>query len=325
MNVGFIGCGSIAKVMANTINKLKNKEIVLYAVSARDYNKALAFKNEYNAIKAYGSYEELCLDDNVDLVYIATPHSHHYSHIKLALENNKNVLCEKAFTVNSKEASEVIHLARSKKLLLCEAIWTRFMPSRDLINDLIESNIIGNITSLSANLGYDIKNVPRLIDKNLAGGALLDVGVYPINFALMCFGNDIKRIEASAFIGKEDVDYIDNIALYYSNKVAHLHSTMLATTDRNGYLYGEKGFICVENINNPQSIKVYNSNYELIKIVDVPKQVTGYEYQLIECLAALKKGNYETKSMPLTETLYVMKILDEIRRKINLVYPNDMK
>lgn len=321
MRIGFIGCGGIAHKMAETIVKLANKEIELYAVAARDLDRAKEFKEKYQAQVAYGSYEELVSDNNVDLVYIATPHSHHYEHIKLALMHSRNVLCEKAFTVNYNEAKEVVELAKAKNLLLCEAIWTRFMPARKLINDLLASKVIGKVTSLCANLGYNIKNVARLVDPNLAGGALLDVGVYPLNFALMVFGNDFKKIEATALMGPEKVDYTDNITIYYADKVCHLQATMLAVTDRGGYIYGENGYIYVENINNPSRILVYNSNYELEKEVSVPLQISGYEYQLFECLEALKNHGYETKSMPLSETLFVMEQLDTIRKQIGLKYP----
>lgn len=321
MNIGFIGCGGIAHKMAQTIIDLNHNEITLYAVAARDMKRAEEFRKKYMAKVAYGSYEELVNDKNVDLIYVATPHSHHYEHMKLALEHGKHVLCEKAFTVNAKEAKSIIELAQNKKLLLCEAIWTRFMPSRQIINELIATNIIGNVTSLSANLGYSIKNVARLVDPNLAGGALLDVGVYPLNFALMAFGNDFKKIVANALIGPEQVDYTDNIVIYYSDKVCHLQATMLAVTDRSGYIYGEKGYIYVENINNPSKVIVYDNSYNVIKEIKMPKSVSGYEYQLLECLDAFKNGQIETKSMPLSETLFVMEQLDEIREQIGLKYP----
>lgn len=321
MNIGFIGCGMIARTMADTINRLNNPEIVLYAVASRNITKALEFKDEYKAVVAYGSYEELIRDEKVDLVYIATPHSHHYEHMLLSLNNNKNVLCEKPFTINYKQALDIISLAKKKNLLVCEAIWTRFMPSRKIIENLISSNIIGKVSSLSANLGYPMGHIERLCNPNLAGGALLDVGIYPINFALMCFGNNFKRIEASCLKSDQGVDLTNSITIYYNDKVCHLHSTMLAQTDRSGYIYGENGYIHIENINNPQVIKVYNNNHQMIKEVTLPSQITGYEYELLACLKALKNKQIETEEMPHEETLFVMRVIDEIKKIIDLKYP----
>ena len=321
MKIGFIGCGGIARKMAYTINEMHNSEIELYAVAARDLARAQEFKETYGAKVAYGSYQELCEDINVDLVYVATPHSHHYDNIMLALNNNKNVLCEKAFTMNAKEAEGCINFAREKKLFLAEAIWTRYMPSRKIIDELIKSNIVGKISSLSANLGYNIAHVERLVKPELCGGALLDVGVYPLNFTLMCFTNSFKKIEASCLKSDLGIDVTDNVVIYYDNLVAHLHSTMLAATDRRGYIYGSEGYIRVDNINNPIEIRVYNKNHLMIRNIIAPKQITGYEYQLLECNECLKKGLLEAPSMPLDETLFVMKTLDLIREKMNIKYP----
>ncbi len=321
MKIGFIGCGSIAKTMAITIREMHNSEIELYAVSARDINKAEEFKREYGGVVAYGSYEELCEDPNVDLVYVATPHSHHYRHTMLALTHNKAVLCEKAFMVNEEEAEACISFAREHKLLLVEAIWTRFMPSRRIVNDLVKSNIIGEISSLSANLGYNLRKVERLLRPELCGGALMDVGIYPLNFALMVFGDDYLRIEASALKTELGVDREDDYTLYYKDRVAHLHCTMSAITDRRGYIYGDNGYIRVDNVNNPHNIRVYDRNYRMLKDITVPQQVTGYEYQLLECNECLKKGLTESISMPLSESLFVMKTLDRIRAINKIKYP----
>ena len=323
MKIGFIGCGGIAKKMAITINEMHNSEIELYAVSARELSRAEEFKKEFGAKLAYGSYEDLCNDSNVDLVYVATPHSHHYEHTMLALTHNKAVLCEKAFMANAYEAEACISFAREHKLLLVEAIWTRFMPARKIINDLANSNLIGRITSLSANLGYNIAHVERIQRPELCGGALLDVGIYPLNFALMVFGNDYERIEASCLKTELGVDAIDDFTLYYKDKVAHLHCTSQAITDRRGYIYGDKGYIRVDNVNNPKDIRLYDKDYRMLKDITVPHQVTGYEYQLLECNECLKKGLIESTSMPLDETLFVMRTLDRIRKINDIKYPMD--
>ena len=156
-----------------------------------------------------GAYYVSAFEPQVQLVYIALPHSHHYKYATLALEAGKHVLCEKAFTVNADQARRLCALAREKKLLITEAIWTRYMPSRKMIDDIIASGVIGEVTSLTANLGYVLAHVKRIWDVNLAGGALLDVGVYVINFARMVFGEDMTDVKAVADF-KDGVDAIDS-------------------------------------------------------------------------------------------------------------------
>ena len=157
MNVGILGAGNIAGIMAKTINAME--DATLYAIGSRNYEKALEFAKEYAIEKAYGSYEELVKDENIDLIYVASPHSHHYEHMKLCIEHGRNVLCEKAFTFNRKEAEEIVALAAEKKVYLAEAIWTRYMPSRKMIQDVISSGIIVPIKTATCNLAYPIFHV----------------------------------------------------------------------------------------------------------------------------------------------------------------------
>ena len=249
VKMGFIGAGTIAVTMANTIKEMDCVEA--YAVSARDLKRAQDFAEKYGFQKAYGSYEEMLADKEVQLVYVATPHSHHYKHIKMCLEAGKNVLCEKAFTVNAHQAREVFALAKEKGLLLTEAIWTRYMPSRKMIDDIVASGVIGDVTSLTANLGYEINHVERIKKPELAGGALLDLSVYPINFTRMVFGTNIKEVTAQA-VFEGGVDMIDSITITYEDgKMATLQSNAYAATDRKGMIFGSKGYIEVTNINNP--------------------------------------------------------------------------
>ena len=320
INIGFIATGSMAEKMAKTVAKIK--EVESYAVSARDIKRSKAFAKKYGFKKFYGSYEDMVKDENVDLVYIATPHSHHYEHIKLCLNNNKNVLCEKAFTVNTKQARDVILLAKKKKLLLAEAIWTRYMPSRDIINETIKSGIIGKVTSLTANLGYVVNKKERLIEPELGGGALLDVGVYTINFALMVFGNKIKRIDSTCVKTKKGVDEQNSVTLTFDDgKMAILNSTMSALTNREGVINGDKGYIVVKNINNPESITVYSLDRKVVKTIKVPKQISGYEYEVISCVDAIRNKKLECKEMPHEDIIRVMNIMDTLRRSWKIKYP----
>ena len=261
-------------------------------------------------------------DDEVELVYIATPHSHHYLHAKMCLEAGKHVLCEKAFTVNAEQAQKLFDLAKEKKLLITEAIWTRYMPSRNMIQEIIDSGIIGDISVLTANLSYPITHKERIIRPELAGGALLDIGVYGINFALMHFGTDIERIESSVRMTDTGVDAMESITIFYrGGRMAVLTHDIYSRSDRKGIFYGEKGYIIVENINNPQSISVYDTQDRLLKRIDVPEQISGYEYEVLECINAVRSGEKESSSMPLADSIEVMKIMDELREQWGLIYP----
>lgn len=300
----------------------EDSQIELYAVASRNYDRANEFAKRWGFERAYGSYEEMLEDEAVDLVYVASPHSHHYQHAKMCLEHGKNVLVEKAFTVNSKQAEELINLAAEKKLLLAEAMWTRYMPSRKMINDIIAGGVIGEPFSLTANLGYAIAQKERLINPELAGGALLDVGVYPINFALMVFHEEIKEINTTAVLSSKGVDLLNSVTLTFEDgKMAVLHSSMLTATDRLGIVYGDKGYIEVQNINNCEEIRVCDLNHQMISRHKVPKQINGLEYEVISCIKAINEGKTECEEMPHSETLRVMRILDRIRGEWGMKYP----
>lgn len=320
MKFAILGAGNIAATMAATVVKMPQVEC--WAIGASDLGRAQKMADEFGFRKAYGSYEELVADEEIDLVYIATPHSHHCEHAKLCLNHGKNVLCEKAFAVNASQAREMMELAKSKNLLITEAIWTRYMPSRNMIDDVIESGIIGEITSLTANLGYVLGHVARMTEPELAGGALLDLGVYPLNFALMAFGNDIETVSGTAVFTDKGVDSQDSITLTWKDgRMAVLHTNMLALTDREGVIFGDRGYMEVQNINNCEEIRVYNLERELIKTMQVPKQISGYEYEVEACANALANGNLECSQMPHSETLRVMEIMDGLRRDWDMKFP----
>ncbi len=321
MKVGILSAGNIAGTMARTINGMDDS-VELYAVGARDLDRAQEFAKTWGCKKAYGSYEELVSDPEIDLIYVATPHSHHFEHTKLCIEHGKAALVEKAFTANAAQAKEVLEMAEKANVLVTEAIWTRYMPSRKLINDLIESGIIGEVTSLQANLGYSLAHVNRMVRPELAGGALLDLGVYPINFASMAFGDRVKSVHASCIKIESGVDAQDSIMMEFEDgRAAFIYATMLAISDREGVINGTKGYIEVQNINNPEEIRVFNSERELIKTVAIPEQVTGYEYEVLACQRALREGKIECEEMPHSETIRVMELMDGIREAFGVRFP----
>ncbi len=322
MKMGILGAGNIGGAMARTIAGMDKVEA--YAVGARDLARAEAFAVQYHFTKAFGSYEEMLSDAELELVYVATPHSHHYEHVKLCLEHGKHVLCEKAFTVNAKQAVELFKMAKSKNLLLTEAIWTRYMPMRKTLDEIAASGVIGEITSLTANLGYVVGHLPRMQEPGLAGGALLDLGVYPINFASMVFGDKIREVSSSAVLTESKVDAVNSITLIYEDgKMAQLHSNMMAATDRRGMIYGDKGYIEVQNINNCEGIRVFDTNHKLIAEYETPKQITGYEYEVEACMEAMAKGELECPQMPHKESIRIMELMDSLRAQWGVKYPNE--
>lgn len=320
LRVGILSTGNIAETMADTICKMEEAEV--YAVASRTKEKAEAFAQKFGAKKAYGSYEAFAADENIDVVYVATPMSEHYENVKMLLNHGRNVLCEKSFAVNEKQAKEMTDLAREKNLLLTEAIWVRYMPMWKKLRQVLDSGIIGKPMTVTANLCYLIDRVPRLMKLELGGGALLDVGVYVMNFASLVFGDNIEKITSTAVMTDTGVDAQNSITLTYpGGEMAILNSSLRVLSDRKGIIYGTKGFIIVENINNFESIAVYNEKREQIAFYEQPKQITGYEYEVLACKEALEKGWIECPDMPHEETHRIMAQMDAIRAQWGMKYP----
>lgn len=315
-----LATGNIANSMAKAVNGLEMFEC--YGAASRSYERAKHFAEKWGFQKAYGSYEELVNDPEAELIYVASPHSHHYRHAKLCLEHGKHVLLEKAFTVNASQAEELIALARDKGLLLAEAFWPRYMPSRKMIADLIAQGGIGEVRSVVADFGGPISHVERLSKPELAGGALLDLGVYPLNFALTIFTEEVRDIQSSAVMSPEGVDWMNGITLIFEGaKTAVLHSNMLACMDNRGIIYGEKGYIETNALDNCSEIRVYDGDRKLTACYPVPEQINGYEYEAAACAEAIRSGQVECAQMPHSETMRLMRILDTVREQWGFKLP----
>lgn len=323
MKLGIIGAGWIADQMAKTLAG-KPRGCECYAIASRSLEKAQELAKLYGAPKAYGSYEELVADPEVDIVYIATPHSHHYQHTKLALEHGKPCLVEKAFTANAAEAEELLALAKEKGIFITEAIWTRYMPLSLKVKELMESGIIGEPRLITATLCYMMEFKERILRPELCGGALLDLGVYVLNFARMYFGTDIVKTVTNCMLGETGMDMQEAISLCFADgKMANLQAGCLTLNDRQGIVNGTEGYIRVDNVNCPHRIEVWR-NYELVDAYDVPEDfVTGYEYQVYECKRCLEEGLLESPYMPHEETVSIMRQMDELRAEWGVRYPYD--
>lgn len=324
MKIGILGAGRIAVTLAETMNKMP--EVECYGVASRDLEKAKVFAKEHGFQHAFGSYEGMLADEKVELIYIATPHSHHYRHMKMCLDAGKHILCEKSFTVNEKQAEEIFRIAKEKKLLVTEAIWTRYMPSRKIINDLLDEKVVGDVRKMTANLNYPLLDKERIVKPELAGGALLDVGIYPLNFAYMHFGDKVDRIVSAAQMTEAGVDGENGmILLYEDGRMAVLNSGIHGKSDSEGVFYGTFGCMVVENINNPESIKIYNTDRLLIREIEVPEQISGYEYEITETISCIKEGKLECPSMPHAETLKMMQVMDNLRADWKMKYPDEIE
>ena len=322
LRVGIIGTGWIAEKAAITLNGLQECEA--YAVGSRQQEKAAAFAKEWNIGKAYGSYAELIADPEVDLVYVGTPHSHHYDVTREALLAGRPCLVEKAFMANLRQAKEIVALAHERKVFLAEAIWTRYQPVVNMVRELINQGRIGTPRLLTATLGYSMGDKPRIMRADLCGGALLDLGVYALNFVRMFFPADIVNIESQCVKSQTGMDLTNAISIVLADgMLCNLQSSAACVGDNIGVIAGTEGNLIIDNINNPQQITVNGPDRTYVETIRVPQQITGYEYQFLTCRQALIKGLLEPEEMPHEETLYVMQLMDDLRLKWGVRYPMD--
>ena len=320
--LGIIGAGWIADKMAEALAPLQ--DCCVWAIGSRSLEKAESFARRWNVPRAYGSYEDLVSDPEVDLVYVATPHSHHYQHAMLALEHSRPVLVEKAFTANAGQAARLLDYARSRGLFITEAIWTRYMPLSRKVSELLESGIIGEPRVLTATLCYMMEHKERIVRPELCGGALLDLGVYALNFARMYFGTDIEKTVSNVLMGPTGVDLHECISLTYSGgRMANLQAGALCLNDRQGIISGTEGYLRVDNINCPELVEVWR-DYRLMERITRPADmVNGYEYEALERMRCIAGGLVESPMMPHAETLSVMRQMDALRREWGVTYPMD--
>lgn len=322
MRVGIIGTGWIAEKAAITLAGLSECET--YAVGSRTREKAEAFAQKWKIAKAYGSYSELISDPDVDLIYVATPHSNHFDVTMEALAAGKPCLVEKAFMANARQAQQVIDLAHERQVFLAEAIWTRYQPVVQTVRQLISSSRIGEPRLVTATLGYSMGDKPRIMRPDLCGGALLDLGVYALNFVRMFFDAKIVSIDSQCVKSATGMDLTNAMTLVLDDGVlCNLQSSAQCVGDNIGVIAGTEGNLIIDNINNPQQITVNGPDRTYIETIRVPKQITGYEYQFLTCRQALLDGLLEPREMPHAETLYIMQLMDGLREKWGIRYPMD--
>ena len=328
---GIIATGSIARAVSQDLALLQ--DALLYAVSSRAQDSADAFAVAYDFEKAYGDddgvpgYQRLLADDAVDVVYVATPHAQHHEIVLAALNAGKHVLCEKAFTINAREAAELIDVARNRKLFLMEAVWSRFLPSMQRAFEIAASGELGDIHWISADLGFPAPYSPtaRLWAREDGGGALLDLSVYPLLWALGTLGFP-QTVSATGFVNDDGVDAQNAMTLGYSHAAqVQLTSSLLAHGPRTATVAGSLGFLqSVGSINNPKELVVRvgfeEPRTELFDVVG-----RGYTYELREVTRCIQQGLNESPVMPLEDSLNTMRLFDGVRAQLGISYPNDAR
>ena len=334
-NVGIVGAGWIAERAAVTLNGLWEAHqlepdgkpgIRCYAIGSRSLDKAQAFAAKWNLERAYGSYSEVVDDPEVDLIYVATPHSHHFDITKEALEKGKPCLVEKAFMANYDQAKVIVDLSRRKKVFLAEAIWTRYQPAVRIVRDLLKDGRIGRPRLITATLGYSMGNKERIYRPDLCGGSLLDLGVYTLNFVRMFCDEPILTMDSQCVKTDTGMDLTNAISLVLGNGIlANMQTSAACVGDNTGVIAGTEGNIIIDNVNNPQRITVNGPDRVFVEEIRVPQQITGYEYQFMACRDAIAAGLVEPSQMPLDETLYIMELMDALRKEWGVRYPMDDK
>lgn len=321
---GILGSGGIARQMAEALQVLPDAELI--AIGSRSRDKADAFGQEFNLPLRFDRYEDLVACPDVDVVYIATPHSSHARDATLALRAGKPVLCEKALTVNAREAEALIAEARAGGLFLMEAMWTRFVPAMAKLREWIATGAIGDICHVSANIGWHHPFEPesRLFNRDLAGGALLDIGVYPVSLFSMLLGapTNVAGVMYPAPSGV-DAQCAGSLA-YPSGALATFAASLSSNLPCDALVVGSEGRIRIHApIVAPEALTrgTPDGGEETIQL---PHLGNGYPHEAIEVMECLRSGKRESDIMPLDESLAIMKTMDTLREPWSLRYPADL-
>lgn len=319
MNWGILSTGVIARTFAETARRM-GEEVTLYAVASRSQESADAFADQYGIPVRYASAEALAKDPNVDIVYIATPHSAHDEGLRLMIESGKPVLCEKSFTTDAQQAREIFALAKEKNVFVMEAFWTKLCPVYREVERVLASGAIGEIRAVTAQYGYTTAREARKFDPRMAGGTLLDIGVYAIGFACMMMGYDMDSVQSNLVMNGVGTDAIDAIILRRGDAVASLTCAIGAQIPTVGAVYGTKGRIEIPEFKNPQRVTVYADGQEP-KVLTHPFDVNGYEYEIREAMACVAASRTQSDVITPAQTIAVMEIMDQVRAQNGMKFP----
>jgi predicted dehydrogenase len=310
--------------MAQDLADINDAEI--YAVGSRSLDRARAFADTYQIPQAFGSYQELAACDELDVIYIATPHDGHYENTLMCLGNKKAVLCEKPLAINGRQVIQMVEESRQQQVFLMEAIWTRFLPQTHYLLDVIRQGMIGEVHSVKADFGFPAPYDPegRLFNPDLGGGALLDIGIYPLFLSLLILGKP-SGIKASAVMAPTGVDIEHGVLLNYgTNACAHLHATLRNQTRSEAFIYGTEGYIQIHTRwhEPPGTVTLVRRNERPV-VKDFPDSSNGYRHEALEVMDCLQRGKIESDQLPHQFSRDLMELLDAVRVRMGLVYPQD--
>ncbi|MGN0145299.1 MAG: Gfo/Idh/MocA family protein [Clostridium sp.] len=317
---GIIGPGAIAHAFANEIGNTENGKLV--SVYGRSRDKSEKFADEYNIDKVYCSIDEFLNDNDMDAVYIATPHNYHMEFAEKCIYYKKHVLCEKPFSYNYESSKRILDLAKGNNIFVMEALWTMFLPAIKKAKSWIDSNEIGKVKLITANFGFKGDGNPdsRLYSPELAGGALLDVGIYTLLISDFIMNSVCDKITSNAVMTKTGVDETDVINLEYSNgAVASLTCSIACDTDNSAVIYGDKGKIVIPDFSKAKTAYLYTNEKE--EKFEDKYSGTGYKYEIIEAGRCIENNLIESTIASHEMTLNLAYVMDEIRNQIGLVYP----
>ena len=309
--MGIIGAGHIAEKAVATLTALPDMDCL--AVASRSQEKAECFASRFGVPRAYGSYDAILEDPDIDLIYIATVHSTHFEVAMKAVAKGKPCLVEKAFMMNADEARRLLAVAKERGVFVAEAIWTRYQPACDIIRSLIEE--FGAPRCISASLAYNISSKERILNPELGGGALLDLGVYGLNFVRMADASPVAEMKSSCIKFPSGTDMSEIISMILEDgTMACVQASACCEGNNTGVLSCDEVSIVADNINNPQLFQVYRRDHKLVKDVRVPEQITGYEYEFLECKRCIREALLQSPRMPHMESIYIMELMDRIRK-----------
>ncbi len=315
-----LGCGVIANQLAEALAKQGR---TLYAVGNRTYEKAIAFTQKYHVKKVYNVIEDMFTDDNVDIIYISTPHNTHISYIIQALKNGKHVLCEKSITLNAQELQQAVKLAEQNDVILAEAMTIYHMPIYQKLNEIIQSDILGKPRFIQVNFGsykeYDMKN--RFFNKNLAGGALLDIGVYALSFARWFFSQNPCHIMSQVKFAPTGVDEQAGILLMNEKQeMATISLSLHAKQPKRGIAAFEKGYIEMEDYPRAEQATIYYTEQNKKEIIKMGKTEYALLYEVMDMEKAVSK---QENVMYLQYSIDVMEQMTKLRKQWGLKYPEE--
>lgn len=325
LNWGIVGAGQIANTMADALKISPNN--FLYAIASKTPEKAKAFAEKHGVDRAF-SYEEIVNCKEIDVIYVATTHNFHFENAKLALEHGKHVLIEKPFTVNAKEARELVRIAREKKLFLMEAIWTRFLPVVQEMKKKIAKGEIGELKQITVSFGGFVKPKyeKRLKDPDLAGGVTLDMGIYPISFVCYLIGALPSEAKSMAHFSELGVDETANYIFQFPSGCLTTISTSYNLKMTNeSIIYGSQGYITFPDFpaGKQFTITIHEGTNDIKKTIDFKEDrpKPGFLFQVEEVGQCIRLGELESKVIPLNETLEIMELMDAMREEWGFKYP----